>query len=45
LKTGQALHLGSEPHNLLLATICNAMDVPVTGYGDNYSGIISQIVA
>jgi hypothetical protein len=45
LKTGQALHLGSEAHNLLLATLCNAMDVPVTGFGDSYSGILSQIVA
>ncbi|HVJ16669.1 MAG TPA: DUF1552 domain-containing protein [Polyangiaceae bacterium] len=45
LKTNQALHLGSEAHNLLLATICNAMDVPVTGFGDSYSGTIPQIVA
>ncbi|HVJ16069.1 MAG TPA: DUF1552 domain-containing protein [Polyangiaceae bacterium] len=45
LKTGQALNLGGEAHNLLLATVCNAMDVPVTGYGENYSGTIPQIVA
>jgi len=45
LKTGQALHLGSEPHNILLATLCNAMDVPVTGFGQNYSGVIPQIIA
>ncbi len=45
LKTGQALHLGSEPHNLLLTTICNAMDIPVTIFGQSYSGNIPQIVA
>lgn len=45
LKTGQALHLDSQPHNLLLATICNAMDVPVMGYGQKYSGTLQQIVA
>jgi len=29
------------PHNKLLATLCNAMDVPVTGYGDpKYAGNI-----
>lgn len=45
LKTGQALHLKSAPHNLLLATLCNAMDVPVTKFGDSYSGTLPQIVA
>ena len=45
LKTGQALHLGSEPHNLLLTTLCNAMDIPVTSFGQSYSGNIPQLVA
>jgi hypothetical protein len=45
LKTGQALHLNRQPHNLLLATVCNAMDVPVKGFGQNYSGTLPQIVA
>ncbi len=44
-KTGQALHFDGEPHNLLLATLCNAMDVPVDGYGDDYSGTLPQVVA
>jgi Protein of unknown function (DUF1552) len=32
-KTGRAVQCSSNQHNRLLATICNAMDIPVTGYG------------
>ena len=45
LKTGQALHLNGDPHNLLLATLCNAMDVPTEKFGESYSGTLPQIVA
>jgi hypothetical protein len=45
LKTNQALHLNSEPHNLLLATLCNAMDVQVEGFGQKYMGLLPQIIA
>ena len=34
------------PHNKLLATLCNAMDVPVTGYGaPGYSGTLPELLA
>jgi hypothetical protein len=33
------------PHNKLLATLCNAMDVPVTGFGDAYTGTLDQLRA
>lgn len=45
LKTGQALHYRGEPHNKLLATLCNAMDVPVEQYGESYSGVLSDLIA
>jgi hypothetical protein len=45
LKTNQALHLKGDPHNLLLATLCNAMDIPVDKFGQSYSGTLPQIVA
>jgi hypothetical protein len=45
LKTGQALHLKNTAHNLLLATLCNAMDIPVDKFGASYSGTLPQIVA
>ena len=32
-KTGRAVRYSKIPHNRLLATLCNAMDVPVTSYG------------
>ncbi len=32
-KTGRVVKYASGPHNKLLASICNAMDHPVTGYG------------
>jgi hypothetical protein len=32
------------PHNKLLATLCNAMDVPVGGFGDaRYGGTLSEL--
>ncbi len=34
------------PHNKLLATLCNAMDLPVTGYGDpKYTGTLPELLA
>ena len=32
-KTGRAVQCSNKAHNALLASICNAMDHPVTGYG------------
>ena len=32
-KTGRVVQCSSNPHNQLLASICNAMGIPVTGYG------------
>ena len=32
-KTGRAVKCSSTAHNRLLASICNAFDLPVTGYG------------
>jgi hypothetical protein len=32
-KTGRVVRYSKIPHNRLLATLCNAMDVPVTSYG------------
>jgi hypothetical protein len=32
-KTGRCVRYSKVPHNKLLATLCNAMDVPVTSYG------------
>ncbi|WP_437328032.1 DUF1552 domain-containing protein [Sorangium sp. So ce381] len=37
-KTGRKVKLGSMPHNKLLATLCHAMDVPVSSVGDGYGG-------
>jgi hypothetical protein len=47
LKSGGVVQRYTKtPHNKLLATLCNAMDVPVTGYGDpKYPGTLSEIVA
>ncbi len=33
------------PHNKLLATLCNAMDVPVDGFGQNYAGTLPELHA
>jgi len=45
-KTGQAVTYNKTPHNKLLATICNAMDVPVTSYGaPGYEGTLPELVA
>lgn len=46
LKTGQVVRYSKTPHNRLLATLCNAMDVPVTGYGaPGYEGTLPELVA
>ena len=43
-KTGRVVKYTNAPHNKLLATICNAMDVPVTGYGAaNLSGTLPEL--
>jgi hypothetical protein len=37
---------GGVPHNKLLATLCNAMDVPVQGFGPpQYAGTIPELLA
>jgi len=37
---------GGEPHNKLLATLCNAMGVSVAGFGDSrYPGTLDQLKA
>jgi hypothetical protein len=44
-KTGQVVRYQGEAHNKLLTTICNAMDVPVTGIGDvKYAGNLPQLI-
>ena len=45
LKTGQAVDFGGAPHNPLLATVLNAVGVPVTGFGEKYDGTFSELVA
>ena len=47
LKTGgRVVRYSKVAHNKLLATISNAMDVPVTGYGDKaYPGTLPELVA
>ncbi len=43
---GLVQRYSKTPHNKLLATLCNAMDVPVTSYGDpKYPGTLPEIVA
>jgi hypothetical protein len=45
-KTGRVVKYPSGPHNKLLATICNAMDVPMTGYGaPELSGTLPELSA
>lgn len=34
LKTGQSLSYTNEPHGKLLVSLCNAMDIPVTTFGE-----------
>jgi hypothetical protein len=46
LKTGgRVVRYSKIPHNRLLATLSNAMDVPVTGYGDKaYPGTLPELI-
>ncbi len=45
-KTGQIVRYSKIPHNRLLATMCNAMDVPVTSYGaPGFEGTLPELVA
>ena len=42
--TGRCLELGGRPHNNLLISLANAMDVPITEFGDdNSSGPIEEL--
>jgi hypothetical protein len=44
--TGRCLHLGGKPHNNLLISLANAMDVPLTSFGDgNSSGPLEELRA
>jgi hypothetical protein len=44
-KTGRAVRYSKVPHNKLLATICNAMDVPVTSFGaPGYEGTLPDLL-
>ncbi len=44
-KTGRLVDLGKEPHNKLLTTICNAMGMNVTSYGDpKYAGTLPTLL-
>jgi len=46
LKTNQVLHYPGVAHNKLLTTLCNAMDLPVTGIGAAaYAGNLPELVA
>ncbi len=43
-KTGKVVRYSKIPHNKLLTTICNAMDVPVTTFGSpGYEGTLSEL--
>ena len=45
LNTGRTVRYDKLPHNRLLATLCNAMDVPVTSYGaPGYEGTLPELV-
>jgi hypothetical protein len=45
-KTGRVVRYAKTPHNKLLATLCNAMDVPVTSYGaPGYEGTLPELLA
>jgi hypothetical protein len=45
-KTGRVVRYSKIPHNRLLATLCNAMDVPVTSYGaPGYEGTLPELLA
>ncbi len=43
-KTGKVVRYSKTPHNKLLATLCNAMDVPVTSYGaPGFEGVLPEL--
>jgi hypothetical protein len=45
-KTGEYWQGDSEvPHNKLLASIVNAMDIPVTSFGEGYAGTLDELKA
>jgi hypothetical protein len=45
-KTGRVVKYTNEAHNKLLATLCNAMDLPVTGIGaPAYVGTLPELLA
>jgi hypothetical protein len=45
-KTGRVVRYTKTPHNRLLATLCNAMDVPVTSYGaPGFEGTLPELLA
>jgi len=45
LKTGQVLRYSKQPHNKLLATLCNAMGLMVPGVGAaQYAGTFPEMV-
>jgi hypothetical protein len=45
LKTGKVFKYSGQAHNKLLATLCNAMDLPVTGVGGAaYAGTLPELV-
>jgi hypothetical protein len=44
-KTGRVVRYSKVPHNKLLATLCNAMDVPVTSFGaPGYEGTLPDLL-
>jgi hypothetical protein len=46
LKTGKVFKYTGQAHNKLLATLCNAMDLPVAGVGAaGYAGTLPEMVA
>ncbi|HXI55656.1 MAG TPA: DUF1552 domain-containing protein [Polyangia bacterium] len=43
-KTGRVVRYSKVPHNKLLATLCNAMDLPVTSFGaKGYEGTLPEL--
>ncbi len=45
-KTGRVLKYNGTAHNRLLASLCNAMDVPVDSFGaSGYGGPLSELSA
>jgi hypothetical protein len=45
-KTGRVLKYSKTPHNRLLASLCNAMDVPVAEFGaKGYGGALTELTS